>query len=472
MKKHNLFKLIMITLFVVMLASWGLSITSVSNGEFVTQDANKIGLFNLLSYFIVAIQYFGNIAIFVLVIGGLYGVLYHIPQYRVLLDKIVAGFKNKEWLFMIIVGIFFAVSSSMAGFSLPLLILFPFVISVVLLMGYDKMTAVILTVGSTIAGLIGSLFSSADVYGLTAVFNSVGLKVAANDNPWFKVLLLVVSIVIVLVNTILYARKHKENEELKDSYLIPKKVNTTNKKVYPLVIVLDFMLVLLILAFISWDIFEIDVFQKITSAFVKPTGNGFAKGLFGAFNTVLGLSESTSFGNWTLTEATLVLLMGSALLAFMYRKSVSSYFSYFAEGAKRAIYPALLILLSYTVLVCVTNVPFELSLIKPLLSLNGEVSVITMCFVAIVFTLFTVEPYYGVTSAASYVLAVTSASNLAMVSLCWQSMYGLVMLVAPTSVILVATLSYMGINYGQWLKFAWKVFLELLVLIVLILMIV
>ena len=46
MKKHNLFKLIMITLFVVMLASWGLSITSVSNGEFVTQDANKIGLFN------------------------------------------------------------------------------------------------------------------------------------------------------------------------------------------------------------------------------------------------------------------------------------------------------------------------------------------------------------------------------------------------------------------------------------------
>ena len=147
MKKHNLFKVIMITIFVVMLATWGLSVTTVSNGEFITQDANKIGIFNLMSYFIVAIQYFGNIALFVLTIGGLYGVLYSIPQYRVLLDKIVSGFKGKEWLFMIIVGVIFSVLSSMAGFSLPLLILFPFVISVILLMGYDKMTAAFLTVG-------------------------------------------------------------------------------------------------------------------------------------------------------------------------------------------------------------------------------------------------------------------------------------------------------------------------------------
>ena len=50
MKKHSLFKVIMITLFVVMIASWGLSVTNVSDGEFVTQDANKIGIFNPKDY--------------------------------------------------------------------------------------------------------------------------------------------------------------------------------------------------------------------------------------------------------------------------------------------------------------------------------------------------------------------------------------------------------------------------------------
>lgn len=472
MKKHNLFKVIMIALFVVMIATWGLSVTNVSNGEFVTQDANKIGIFNLMSYFIVAVQYFCNIALYVLAIGGFYGVLYRIPQYRVLLDKIVSGFKNKEWLFMIIVGIVFAVLSSMAGFSLPLLVLFPFVISIILLMGYDKVTAAMLTIGSTIAGLIGTVYSSSDVYGLTAVFNSNGLEVLANDNVAFKLLLLAVSVIIVLANTIFYASKHKNNEEFEESYLVPKKVSTTNKKVYPLVIVIDFMLVLLVLAFISWDIFKVDVFQNITNAFVKPAGNSFTKGLFGVFNTILGLSESSAFGNWTLTEATLILFLGTALIAFMYRKSMDSFLTSFAAGAKKAIQPALLILLAYTVLVCVTNVPFELTILRPILDLKNEVSVITMCVVAIVFTLFTVEPYYGITSAATYVLAVTTEANVAMVSLCWQSMYGVMMLIVPTSVILLSTLSYLGISYGKWLKNAWKIFLELLVLIVLILMMV
>ena len=257
MKKHNLFKVLAITLFIVMVATWGLSITTVSNGEFTTQNATKIGIFNVASYAMVAIQYFFNIALFVLAVGGFYGVLHKIPQYRILLEKVANGFRKFEWLFMVIVGIVFAALSSMAGFSLPLLILFPFVISVILLMGYDKITAAMLTIGSTIAGIIGTVFSSGDVYGITAV-----LGVNSNENVGWKILLLVVSLVIVLVNTILYARKHKNTEEIEKSYLIPEKIKTENKRVYPLAIVLDVIIVLLVLAFISWDVFSVDLLNQ------------------------------------------------------------------------------------------------------------------------------------------------------------------------------------------------------------------
>ena len=44
-------------------------------------------------------------------------------------------------------------------------------------------------------------------------------------------------------------------------------------------------------------------------------------------------------------------------------------------------------------------------------------------------------------------------------------MYGLATLIAPTSVILLVTLSYLHIPYGKWLKSNWKLIVELLVLL-------
>ena len=41
-------------------------------------------------------------------------------------------------------------------------------------------------------------------------------------------------------------------------------------------------------------------------------------------------------------------------------------------------------------------------------------------------------------------------------------MYGLTMLVAPTSVILMGILTYLDIPYTKWLKTVWKLVLELL----------
>ena len=471
MKKHSLVKVVLVTLFLVMVATWGLSVTNVVNGEFVTQSANKIGIFKLSSFILVAVQYFFNIALYVLAIGGFYGVLHKIPQYRLLLDKIVHGFKRREWLFMIIVGIVFAALSSMAGFSVPLLILFPFVISIVLLMGYDKVTAAMLTIGSTIAGIIGTVFSEGDVYGVATVFQQLG-SVGPKDNVLWKLLFLGVSLAIVLVNTIIHARKHKNTEEIKEDYLIPKEVKTENKKVFPLVIVFDIIIVLFVLAFISWDVLEIDIFKNITNTFVNPVGNGFTKGMFNVFNTVLGITETMSFGNWTLTEVTVVLFFASGLLALMYRKSLNSFLNDFGNGAKKALQPALLIILAYTILVCVTNVPFMMTILKPILDLEGEANIIVMCFVAIVYSILTVEPYYGITSAASYVLTVTTASKLTMVSLAWQSMYGISMLFAPTSVIMLSGLSYLGISYGKWLKSIWQMILELIVVIALLLLLV
>ena len=128
--------------------------------------------------------------------------------------------------------------------------------------------------------------------------------------------------------------------------------------------------------------------------------------------------------------------------------------------------------MAYTVLVCITNVNVLLTVLKPILSLEGDLNVFTMCITAIVYTVFTVESYYGITSAAAFVTAVMTADNIGKIAIIWQSMYGLTMLVAPTSVILMSTLSYLGISYGRWLKAVWKLLLELFIILLIILFII
>ena len=457
MKKHNLLKVTLSVLLLVVIGSWFLPtyvVNSTGDG-FTIQESIKIGLFNLASYVGIVLQVFGPVIMYVLSIGALYGVLHRIPQYRILLDKIVNGFEGREWLFMTLVGVVFAVLSSMAGLSVVLLLLFPFVISIMLLMGYDKLTAAMLVVGSVIAGLIGSVFSSNDVYGISAVLSQVGFEDAWNiaklDVIW-KLILLVVSLGLVLVNTIVYAKKHRnKNVDLEKSYLVPKKVKTNDKKIYPLVIVLDLLLVVLTLAFISWELFEVNLFNDITDAFINPTGSTFVKGLYGGLNTVLGVTVSSStsnaFGHWTLMEAALVVFLAAGLLSYLYRNSFNKFIS-------------------------AVTVPYEYSILRHIIDMGSGFNLFVMCIVAIVFSFFTVESYYGIVTASSYVAASSIITgHEGIIALVWQSMYGLTMLVAPTSVVLIATLAYIDVPYSSWLKAIWKLALELLAVIIILLLI-
>ena len=104
--------------------------------------------------------------------------------------------------------------------------------------------------------------------------------------------------------------------------------------------------------------------------------------------------------------------------------------------------------------------------------MGGSNGVLVFIVVAIFYSIFAVESYYAATGPAQLIFAVAAATNLGKIALTWQSMYGLTMLVAPTSVLLLATLSHLKIGYGAWWKAVWKLFLELLIACTVILLLV
>ena len=168
MKKHNIFKVVLITLLVMVFLSWIFPAASFSNG-YVEQERMQVGLFDIFNYSISSFSYFFHMFVYVLVIGGFYGVLNHISAYRKMLDKMAKTFKKAPKITISVMVALLAILTSVGGFQLGLLIFVPMIISLILLMGYDKVTAAIVIVGSLMVGIAGTTLG----YNNTGVMSSI-----------------------------------------------------------------------------------------------------------------------------------------------------------------------------------------------------------------------------------------------------------------------------------------------------------
>ena len=541
MKKHNTVKVVLITMLVFMLLTWILPAAYFSS-EYIEQGRIQMGLFDLFNYPLTALSYFGYIALFVLVVGGFYGILYKIPAYRTFLDKIVSKFAGKEKIVLSVIMILLAVITSFCGLQIGLLLFFPFLISIILLMGYDKIVAALTVVGSTMIGIAGTTFAYSNVSIITST-----LAIDISSEMATKVIILVIGLILLIFNTMLYIKKSgtvkknevkaekkseekvekvaekpkatkttkavkatkstttkttkstkttkasaskkktttkssskasrkdnkaaakgdgvivvKENEVSNDNGLIPNSVGKNNK-IWPLVTAFSVIFVIMILAFIPWsDVFEISAFSDAATAVSEFELFGFP--LFGKI-----LGTFNAFGAWNIVDMFLVLAVVVLLLAVIYKLKLDDVFDGFANGVKKALVPALLVILIYTILVLVTYHPFQLVIYKAILGLTKGFNVLTSTIVAILASLFNGDPAYAFQSVLPYLTSVvTNTDNYPIVGVLYQSIYGLTMLVAPTSMILMTVLSYLNISYKSWLKTIWKLVVELLVVLLII----
>lgn len=528
MKKHNTVKVVLVTLLVFVLLTWILP-AAYYQGSYIEQGRVQMGIFDLFSYPTTALSYFGYIALYVLVVGGFYGILNKIGAYRTLLDKLATAFKKHGKVAISVIMVLLAVITSICGLQLGLIMFFPFLIALILLMGYDKIVAALTVVGSTMIGIAGTTFA----YSNTSIIVST-LSLEITSNMLVKVIILVLGLALLIFNTIRYINKleksakkvtkatvaasksAKEIEEKKpaakakttkttktskDSKTTKTTKNTkttktskTNKntvaaakvdevkviptrsldeyiptkgkakqKVWPLAIILSLLLIIMILAFISWSgAFNNTVFEDVTESVTTFEIFGFA-----LFAKLLG--NISAFGNWSLVELIAVMMLSVGLLMIIYKVKLSEAIEAFAEGAKRALEPALIVILIYTGLVIVTYHPFQLVIYKTLFGITDGFNVITSSIAGILASVFNADPLYTFQSVLPYLASLVSKkSTLAIIGVVYPAMYGVTMLVAPTSVVLMTVLSYLGVSYKEWWKNIWKLLLELVILMIII----
>ena len=515
MKKHNVSKVVLITILVFLVLTWILPAAYYS-GEYVDQGRVQMGLFDLFSYPLTALSYFGYIALYFILVGGFYGVLYKIPAYRTFLDKIVDKAKGKEKFVLSLFVVLIALLVSVCGVQVGIALFIPFVVAIVLLMGYDKIVAGFVTVGSISAGLIGNTYATSNSGILTSALS-------LNDNFQIGVrwVLLVVAIALVIFNMLMYIKKNsagvkierksvrkveekvvakveakkapakkpaskstkktgkKPNKKssksrrsdnkaaLKDEDIIVVKDGVMEEdlvptlsggrhKVWPVVLAFSLLFILFVLAFLPWGSWGVKAFDTATS-----NVTGFELFGFPLFSKLLGTINS--FGNWSITDLFLPLALVVLLLAIIYKLKAKDVAEGFVEGCKKALGPAVIVILLYTVLVLVTYHPFQLTVYKFVLGISKKFNIATTVIVAVLCGLFNSDIAYSYQSVVPYFASIMEPTHYGLAAIIFQTMYGLTMLVAPTSLALMATLAFLDVSYKKWFKSVWKLLLELFV---------
>lgn len=466
-KRHNIVKVVFVTLLVFLLLSWILP-AAYFQAEYVEQGRIQMGLFDIFNYPITAISYFGYIAVFILVVGGFYGILNRIGAYRKMLDKLSTIFKKHGKLAISIMMVLLAVITSICGLQLGLIVFFPFIISIILLMGYDKIVAALTVVGSTMVGIAGTTFA----YSNTSIITSV-LSVKITSNILLKILVLVLGLALLIGNTIIYiinsekgsktkkiaAKKSTNKESKNDIELLIPNDTKTKSSIVPMIVVFSVIFVIMILSFISWSgAFSNNAFEDATSAVTE-----FKIFKFALFGKLLG--NVNAFGSWTLTDLSGMLVVAILLLALIYKVKFNEVIDAFFDGMKKALIPTVIVVLIYTGLVITTYHPFQLVIYKAIFGLTKGFNIFTAMITGILASVFNADPLYSFQSVIPYLASVVSKDVYKTIAALYPAVYGLTMLVAPTSVVLMVVLSYMGISYKDWLKNIWKLLLEFLAII-------
>ena len=472
MKKTGLFKIIMFVLLGLIVATWIFSASYFSSGEIADVGMYNIGFFDFFQLLFGTFEftYFLQIFILLVSIGALYGVLGKTGKYRAWIERIASNFKGNELIFLIVVSSIIAIITSVFDYSYIMFIFFPLLISIILAMDYDKITAAVATFGAMLVGVIGNTISS----NTTGTVNDMLQITEISTGLVFKLVLLVLS----LSALIFYLYKAKKTRKFKrdeEDLFIGEKIS--NKySITKIIVVFSVLFVLTILACTTWETtFNTSFFSNLHTTITEwepklpyfhITIDGFDYGtekvaIFGKlFGTI------SAFGEWRYAEMGMLCLLASLIIGCLYKIKLADTFSYMAEGAKKMLKPALMVMLAYSVIYFAGNTMSYPTLAAWLLKITDGFNLITSTIAMAIGSALHVDILY----VANYVvpqIAAKGASDTVNILLT-QGIYGITMLIAPTSAVLVFGLTYLGIPYKEWVKNTWKLVLALLAIVLIV----
>ena len=443
MKKYNVFKVLLIALFGAIVISFFIPQSTIGYTGIEKGEINPITFIDSISNGLTSFSVFIANFVYILAIGVFYAVLKKSGKYEIAVENTAAKFKNKN-VFLIVSILTFGLMTAVIGDVLPMLMFLPAYLDVAKKIGFDSKTSILATVGAIVVGSAGSLYTN---YANQILATKVSTNIIA------KVIILVISLAALIIFTAF--AKVKEA-----------KVNKNKEKALPIVIAFGAMFVLLILGMVSWsNYFGFNEFSELHKSIAE-----FKVLKVSLFNAIIGASLP-AFGEWTIYSLIVMLVIVSVVLAIIYKLKVDGLIESISNGIKKALPYGLILILANIILVGVYNSGFYTTVMNAIGGMSDKiVSSITVSGLSGI-----VYPDYAYASQFTLSTLATVISNSAIyatLAVAFQAIYSLVLLISPTSIILLMALKYEGVSYKDWVKYIYKFFLGLLIIFFIIIMII
>lgn len=475
--KNNLFKVLIVTFLIVIFLSWVIPVGQYENAIFTLGQITPVGIFDLplipLTVFDLALPSI----IFILVVGAFYGIINKTGVYTRMVNSLTEKLKGKEIRFLIIMTISFGLLSSLVGLNLAFFFILPFIATLLLLLGFSKITTMLATVGSILVGSMGSIYGTDISYYLNR-YLSHNSDYNYHTAIFPDRIILLILLLVLLALFILHKGKCDLKNSKKQALEIPLyEKNDSNKKSWkPMFIIIICAFFLIVIGSFKWD----DVigstanptpFLAFYEKIMATEINGFP-----IVSSILGNIQP--IGYWGLPFISVFTLFVTLLIIIIYKIKMDDIFDGFDKGIKSTMKLVLYIIGSNLVLAILfkngTTANFVASIVDYLMNLSENFSAIILSLTTIISSFFynnfsvLVDTLYTPT----VILTGATVELRFLASLIIQTLYGLVMFIAPTSVLLIVGLSYFDISYKEWFKNIWKLLLQLLIVIVLVIIIV
>lgn len=494
MKKNSLLKCIGIGFLIFVILTWLITPGTFQNGSFTaSSNLEPIGLMSLVKQPLATLGNYSVFGIYILVIAGFYGVLEGIGAYNNFVELIVKSNKKDRNKFMIISVSTFAILSALTSVQYVLFILVPFFVHVMLKLGFNKFSTFLATFGSIIIGNIGAVYG----FNISGYLNYY-LNISINNNLVGKLILL--GLLIILV--VFYIMKNdKESVVKKDKLEEPKKeakkvVTKTTKKAptkkkstaktksalmkddvivakkgtnpVPFIVVTLMLVVFLLVAGYNWSYglgftgFE-DLYTKINEVVTK--------GGFAWLMAIIG--KISPIGYWSIEESIFFLLIATLLVSWLYNIKFSKVKELFVNNSKKYLKVAVVITIAniiiYSVLGTSSGANIFYTISNYILGLSKTFNIFVVSLFSFVSGLFLNDFTYFVGYMAEPLKAIyTDSAVYPILAMIMQTMHGLVMLLVPTSLVLVAGLAALDISYKEYIKYIWKLLIQILVVVALV----
>ena len=445
MKNKNVLKAFGIMLLVTIVLTWIIPSGTVGESGITIGSIQQTGFADIFNSLEVVTTYFVAPSLFILFVGMFYGVANASGSLKAVTNKLTTMFKNRKELFVIITVLFYALLTALTGMYIPVFMFVPLSIAVLLGLKYSKTQSILATVGASTIGLISQIFDPT-------------IKNLANVQHekfiWVKVGLFVVLAVLTILYVIKISKKEKAEKKEETSMFVPE-ARTLEKKATvkgtTMFILLGLLLVVFVLGLTSWNT---DAFSKAYDAI-----KGVKIGNFAIFSAILGRFEV--FGSWTYASLVPTVACAIIVLSIATHTKFSEMIEESYNGAKKVMSMAIVAALLSLVLIFTLNSGFMGTVIN-FIAKSGNIALVVIS--ALVSTPFMVDLNYALQYVLSMIFYSTNNNSLLeLYGTIVQSIYGVVMLIAPTSVLLVISLMYTEETYSKWFKYIWKFVLAVLV---------